>query len=211
MSPEKNPSSLQEAGTEPEAQAEVKKLTSNALEAGEVANLLEGMETLSSAPLVPGEVVQGKVLKVTDSEVLVDISLKSEVAVPRSEFLADDGRLTVASGDTVDVWIEHYDELSGTVSVSHQKAVHRKVWDEIERAFQDQTSLRGRVVDRIKGGLAVDVGARAFLPASHADSGRQTDLEESHKPGNHLQGYQDQPQRRNNVVVSRKLAMEEER
>jgi len=209
MSSDENPSGFQETGTEPEAESTLINPTPNTSETGEVANLLEGMETLSPPPLAQGETVQGKVLKVTDSEVLIDIGLKSEAAVPRSEFLSSDGQVAVAPGDTVDVWIEQYDESAGAVSVSHQKAVRRKVWDEIERAFRDQTSLRGRVVERIKGGLTVDLGVHAFLPASHADT----------RPHSNLDALQGQEitckvikinRKRNNVVVSRKLAMEEE-
>ncbi len=171
-------------------------------------NLLESMGALTA--LAQGEVVQGRVLKVTDTEVLVDIGVKSEAAVPREEFLADDGQLRVAPGDQVDLWIEHYDETAGTVAVSHRKAARLKAWEEIERASQEQTVLRGRVVERIKGGLVVDLwGVRAFLPGSHADV----------RPHSNLDGLLGQEitckviklnKKRSNVVVSRKLALEEE-
>jgi small subunit ribosomal protein S1 len=171
--------------------------------------LLEAMEPLSPPPVVQGEMARGRILKVTGDEVVIDIGLKTELSVPRSEFLTSAGELTVGPGDSVDVWVEQYDELTGTVVISHQKAARRKVWEEIERAFQDQTPLRGRVVERIKGGLIVDIGVRAFLPASHADS----------RPHANLEGLLGQEipckviklnRKRNNVVVSRKLAIEEE-
>jgi small subunit ribosomal protein S1 len=210
MSSDNKLSGSQEAGTEPAAENVSTNSSSNTSEASEGVNLLEGMEILSPSPLVPGQVVQGKVLKVTDDEVLIDIGLKSEVAVPRSEFLSTDGRLTVTAGDTTDLWIEQCDELSGAVVASHQKAFRRKVWEEIERAFQDQTSIRGRVVERIKGGLTVELGVRAFLPASHADTRPHSNLDE-------LLGQEITckvikfNRKRNNVVVSRRLAIEEER
>jgi small subunit ribosomal protein S1 len=172
-------------------------------------NVLEGMEPLSPPPVAPGEIVRGRVLKVTGDEVVIDIGLKTEVSVPRGEFLTSDGQLAVGPGDSVDVWVEQYNELTGSVVVSRRKAAHRKVWEEIEHAFQHQTSLSGRVVERIKGGLIVDIGARAFLPASHADARPHANLDE-------LLG-QEIPckviklnRKRNNVVVSRKLAIEEE-
>jgi small subunit ribosomal protein S1 len=208
MSSDERSSGLQEAGTEPEAQGQLTTSTSDTSEGGETANLLEGMETLP-APLVPGEIVQGRVLKVNESEVLVDVGLKSEASVPRNEFLNNDGQLTVNPGDTVDVWIEQFDEASGTVSVSHQKAVRRKVWDEIERAFQNQTLLPGRIVERIKGGMIVDIGVPAFLPASHTELRSHTDLDALKNQEITCKVIKVN-RKRSNVVVSRKLAIEEE-
>jgi small subunit ribosomal protein S1 len=170
--------------------------------------LLERMEPLSP-PVAQGEIVRGRILNVTADEVVIDIGLKTEVSVPRSEFLTSDGQLKVGPGETVDVWVEQYNELAGTAVVSHQKAAHRKVWEDIERAFQDQTSLRGHIVERVKGGLTVDIGVRAFLPASHADSRLHSSLDG-------LLGQEISckviklNRKRNNVVVSRKLAIEEE-
>ncbi len=209
MSSDEKPSGLQEAGTEPEPPSALTNHHASVPDAGEVSSLLEGMEELSKPPLVQGKIAQGKVLKITDGEVLIDIGMKSEAAVPRAEFLTDDGQLTVNPGDPVDVWVEHFDELTGSFTVSHQKAVRRRVWEEIERAFQEQTSLRGRVAERIKGGLMVDIGVRAFLPASHADTRPHTNLDA-------LTGQEISckiikiNRKRNNVVISRKLAIEEE-
>ena len=208
MSYEDNRSS-QEAGTDLEQPVEGSMLASGAPESNDMSNLLAGMETLSSAPLVPGEVVQGKVLKVADGEVVVDLGLKTEATAPFAEFLNSEGQVSVAPGDTVDIWIEQYDEVTGRVEISHQKAVRRKVWEDIERAFQEQTNVTGRVIDRIKGGLTVDVGVPAFLPASHADV-------RAHRNVDELKGQEITckiikiNRKRNNVVVSRKLALEEE-
>jgi small subunit ribosomal protein S1 len=208
MSYEDNRSS-QEAGTDLEHPVEVSTLISGTPESSEMSNLLAGMETLSAAPLVPGEVVQGKVLKVADGEVVVDLGLKTEATAPFAEFLNSEGQVSVAPGDTVDIWIEQYDEVTGRVEISHQKAVRRRVWEDIERAFQEQTNVTGRVIDRIKGGLTVDVGVPAFLPASHADVRAHGNVDE-------LKGQEITckiikiNRKRNNVVVSRKLALEEE-
>jgi len=201
--------SLQEAGTDPEQPAEVSTAPPGAPESSDMSNLLEGMDTLAAPPLVPGEVVQGKVLKVGDGEIVIDLGLKTEVTAPFAEFLNSEGQVSVAPGDTVDIWIEQYDEATGRVEFSHQKAVRRRVWEDIERAFQEQTNVTGRVLDRIKGGLTVDVGVPAFLPASHADV-------RAHHNVDTLKGQEITckiikiNRKRNNVVVSRKLAMEEE-
>jgi small subunit ribosomal protein S1 len=207
MSSEDNASSIQEAGAAPESPVESAELNGNPADSRDVNKLLESMEKL--APVVQGGIVQGKVLKVTETEVIVDIGLKSEAAVARSEFLADDGKLMVALGDVVDLTIDSYDEMAGTVSVSHQKAAQQKVWEEVERAFQEQKTLPGRVLERIKGGLMVDIGVRAFLPGSHADTRPHSNLDA-------LTGKEicckviKFNKKRNNVMVSRKLTIEEE-
>lgn len=173
----------------------------------EAGDLFAGMQGMSE--VAEGKIIQGRVLKITDSEVLVDIGQKSEGAIPRAEFLAADGSLTVHPGDLVDVEIESYDENEGTFTVSHRKAARLKAWDEIERAFNDQTTIRGRVLERTKGGLIVDVGARAFLPGSQADLRPLRNLDS-------LIG-EEVPCRviklnkaRNNLVVSRKVVLEDE-
>ncbi len=209
---EEDDRSLQEGATDPEQPNEPNEPSAaDAVtpEGGEMSSLLAGMEALSAPPLAPGDVVQGRVLKVTDAEIVIDLGLKTEVTAPIAEFLNNEGQPSVAPGDTVDVWIEQYDELSGAVSISHQKAVRRRVWEDIERAFQEQTSVSGRIVGRIKGGLTVDIGVPAFLPASHADTRPHSDLDT-------LQGQEISckvikiNRKRNNVVVSRKLALEED-
>lgn len=207
MSAAENINSLQEATTAPEPPAESTGALSSPPETPEEGNVLENMETLTA--IAPGEIVQGKVLAVTEAEVLVDVGLKSEAAIPRSEFSNDGGQVSVAPGDVVDVWIEQCDETAGTATVSHQKAVRRKAWEEIERTFRERKVIRGRVVGRIKGGLTVDVGVRGFLPGSHADTRAHSNLDG-------LLGQEivckiiKLNRKRNNVVVSRKLAMEEE-
>ena len=207
MSSEENPSSFQDRGTGTEEPVEPTNSVEGSPDSAEVSHLLASMENLS--PIAQGEIVQGRVLKVTDTEVLLDIGLKCEAALPRAEFLTDDGQMTVGPGDVTHIWIEHYDETTGAVSVSRRKAARSKAWDEIERAFLEQRTLRGRVLDRIKGGATVDIGVPAFLPGSQADTRAHCDLDA-------LIGQEivckvvKINKKRNNVVVSRKLALEEE-
>ncbi len=168
------------------------------------------LESLGSpSPVTPGEIVPARVLQVTESEVLLDVGVKFEVAVPRAEFAAEDGQVNVAPGDAVDVVIESYDEEAGKVTVSRRKAAHQRAWEAIERALEHAGTLTGRVLDRVKGGLTVDVGVRAFLPGSHADI----------RPHSNLDALKGQEitcrvikfnRKRENVVVSRRLALEEE-
>ncbi len=188
----------------------VSQIVASESESAEVFDDQNLMESIVSGPaLAQGEIVQGLVVKLTDEEVFVDLGLKSEAAVPRSEFLSEAGELNVAAGDTVDVVVEKFDELTGTAVVSRRKALQEKLWEEIERVFYEELPVKGRVVERIKGGLSVDVGVRAFLPSSQADLKAHPDLEE-------LIGQEitckitKLDRKRNNIVVSRRKLLEEE-
>ncbi|HVS01619.1 MAG TPA: 30S ribosomal protein S1 [Thermoanaerobaculia bacterium] len=159
--------------------------------------------------LSEGEVVTGRVIDVTSNSVVVDVGYKSEGLIPVEEFLDRDGNVSVAVGDEVDVLLESTEDQEGHVLLSKTKADRMKVWEEIERAYRDNQPIRGRVLDRIKGGLTVDVGVRAFLPGSLADI----------KPVKHLESMKHKElefkvisldRRRNNIVLSRKAVLEKE-
>jgi small subunit ribosomal protein S1 len=162
------------------------------------------------APPSEGEVLQGHVLKVTDKDVIVDVGYKSEGLVPISQFLLPDGSVSVRSGDTIDVVIDrHGADPEGYVRLSHEKASRIRAWENLEKAHRERLLVSGRVIGKIKGGLTVDVGVHAFMPGSQADV----------RPVHNLDSFlgQDIPvkivklnRRRGNVVVSRKLAIEEE-
>lgn len=173
----------------------------------EIPNLMESLN--ATPPLSEGEIVRGQVLNVTDTDVFVDLGLKSEAAVPRIEFQTLDGEIKVQPGDTVDVWVERFDEESGTIAVSYRKALQEKVWEEIERSFHEETPILGHVLERIKGGLVVNLGMKAFLPASQADV-------RSHPNMDDLVGQEiacrviKLDRKRGNVVVSRRVILEQE-
>lgn len=159
--------------------------------------------------LSEGEVIPGTVIEVTESHVLVDIGFKSEGLVPISEFRERGGVISVKAGDTVDVLMENSETLDGGVILSREKAERMKIWDSIERAYQEQTVIDGRVIERVKGGLSVDIGVRAFLPGSQVDM----------HPVRNLDSLRDQElqlrvikvnKRRGNIVLSRKAVLEEE-
>jgi small subunit ribosomal protein S1 len=155
------------------------------------------------------EVLEGTVLSITAKDVIVDFGYKSEGIVPLEQFQTPTGEITVHRGDVVDVMIEHGEQSEGYVLLSHTRAARIRVWDNLEKAYQEQLIINGRVTGRVKGGLAVDVGIEAFMPGSQADP----------RPIHNLDSLigQDIPvkiiklnRRRGNVVVSRKLAVEEE-
>jgi small subunit ribosomal protein S1 len=161
-----------------------------------------------SGDIEEGEVVRGRVVEVRDSEILVDIGYKSEGTIAMEEF-RHAGSLPKV-GDEIEVYLESKEDNEGLIVLSKDKADKIKVWDAISKAHDGGTPVEGRVVEVVKGGLAVDVGVRAFLPGS------QVDL----RPVKNLASLMGQSirakviklnRRRGNVVLSRRAVLEEER
>ena len=161
-------------------------------------------------PPAEDEVLQGRVLKVTPKDVIVDFAYKIEGIVPIDQFTGPSGEITVKPGDVIDVMVDHHAErVEGYVTLSHQKAARLRVWDDLEAAFEQQLTISGRITGRVKGGMSVDVGLIAFMPGSQVDVRALRNLDS-------LVG-QDVPvkiiklnRRRGNVVVSRRAAVEQE-
>jgi small subunit ribosomal protein S1 len=155
-----------------------------------------------------GEVVRGRVVHVGTGEVLVDVGYKSEGAIPIDEFHRAGALPKV--GDDIEVYLEAKEDSEGLIVLSKEKADKIKVWDAITKAHDKGVAIEGRVVEVVKGGLAVDVGVKAFLPGS------QVDL----RPVKNLQAMVGHTirakviklnRRRGNVVLSRRSVLEEER
>jgi small subunit ribosomal protein S1 len=155
-----------------------------------------------------GEVVRGVIVGVKESEVLVDVGYKSEGTIPIEEFQRTGVLPRV--GDEIEVYLESKEDSEGLIVLSKEKADKIKVWDVITRAYEKGSPIEGKVVEVVKGGLAVDVGVKAFLPGS------QVDL----RPVKNLGAMVGQPirarviklnRRRGNVVLSRRVVLEEER
>jgi small subunit ribosomal protein S1 len=175
------------------------------LSAEEYARLLDEY----NSNIAEGEVVSGKVLQITGGEVVVDVGYKSEGIIALNEFRDESGNITIKVGDTVDVLLEKAEDKNGYLILSREKAEKMKVWDQIEEAYQNRTIVKGRVIERIKGGLAVDIGVRAFLPGSQVDV----------RPVRNLDSLKGQElemrvikvnKKRGNIVLSRKVVMEEQ-
>jgi small subunit ribosomal protein S1 len=159
--------------------------------------------------IAEGEVITGTVLKVSSSEVVVDVGYKSEGMIAIQEFLDENGECIVRQGDAVDVLLERTEDRDGHIVLSREKAEKMKIWDEVEKAYAERKVVIGRVIERIKGGLAVDIGVRAFLPGSQIDV----------RPVRNLDSLRGQELRmrvikvnkkRGNIVLSRKVLIEEE-
>src|SRR5687767_2531264 len=174
----------------------------------EFKSMLEAYDN-SFRNIAEGEVVKGTVLKVTPSEVIVDVGYKSEGIIQLAEFLDESSDLMVQAGDVVDVLLERTEDRDGHIVLSREKAEKMKIWDEVEKAYAEKKVVIGRVIERIKGGLAVDIGVRAFLPGSQIDV----------RPVRNLDALRGQELRmrvikvnkkRGNIVLSRKVLLEEE-
>jgi small subunit ribosomal protein S1 len=159
--------------------------------------------------LTEGEIVRGKVVAVNNDSVVVDVGYKSEGLIPVDEFRDVEGKLAVKVGDEVEVLLERTEDVEGHVLLSYSKAERMRVWADVEQSFKEGRVIKGRVIDRIKGGLTVDVGVRAFLPGSLADI----------KPVKNLEALKGRElefkvisldRRRNNIVLSRKAVLEKE-
>ena len=171
--------------------------------------MLETYEKESAASRQEGEIVRGIVVGISDQNVLVDIGYKSEGVVAREEFLDHQGNLTVKRGEEVDVLIKSLENQDGYAILSRAAAMQVQSWERLRHAHQTHETIKGRVVERIKGGLNVDLdGVPAFLPGSQIDI----------RPVRNLEGFLRQEievrviklnRKRGNVVVSRKAVLEE--
>src|SRR3979490_3332006 len=131
-------------------------------------SLLDQFEQEQSS-LQEGEVVRGTVVGITERGVVIDFGYKSEGIVNQNEFM-EDGRITVKPGDEVDVLVKNMETGEGFPLLSRADAVRLRAWDDLEKAFNENTSVKGRVAERIKGGLRVELdGIAAFLPGSQVD------------------------------------------
>ena len=154
-------------------------------------------------------VVTGTVVKITDKHVVVDIGLKSEGLLPLDQVVDHTGAPKFQVGDQVEVVVEREEQEGGGYLVSHEKALRHKVWDRLEEAANTKTPVKGIVVSRVKGGITVDIGIKAFLPGSQVEV----------RPVRNLDAYIGTEidvrviklnKKRGNVVVSRKEILEEE-
>jgi small subunit ribosomal protein S1 len=155
-----------------------------------------------------GEIFDGRVLAVTDAGVIVDVGGKFEGLVPAQEFAESGSPIEFGAGQTIEVERLH-EHRDGYVLLSHVRAHRRRVWERIEKSYRQHSNITGKVAERIKGGLVVDIGVRAFLPAS------QIEL----RPVHDLEAWKDREievrvlklnRKRGNVVVSRRAILEEE-
>src|SRR5258706_8707706 len=170
-------------------------------------SLLDQFEQEQSS-LQEGEVVRGTVVGITERGVVIDFGYKSEGIVNQNEFM-EDGQITVKPGDEVDVLVKNMETGEGFPLLSRADAVRLRAWDDLEKAFNENTSVKGRVAERIKGGLRVDVdGIAALLPGYKVEVRPVSNLD-------YLRGREIEAKvikvnrKRSNVVLSSKAVLEE--
>ncbi|HLC25489.1 MAG TPA: 30S ribosomal protein S1 [bacterium] len=155
-----------------------------------------------------GEIVRGRIVRIEKDMVLVDIGYKSEGVIPIWEFPRH-GR-DLKTGDEVEVYLEETEDTEGLCVLSKEKANRIKIWDDISKAYENNQAVEGEVISRIKGGLTVDIGLKAFLPGSQVDLRPVRNLEKL--IGQRLQMKIIKLNRkRGNIVLSRRVLLEEER
>jgi small subunit ribosomal protein S1 len=164
----------------------------------------------SEQTIKEGEIAKGKVLSIDKDYVQVDVGFKSEGLVAAWEFMNEDGTMSIEVGDQVEVLVEETEDEDGRILLSKEKAERLKVWDDISAAYEADEAVEGTIIARVKGGLSVDIGVKAFLPGS------QVDL----RPVRNLEGMLGEKfnfkiikfnKRRGNIVLSRRALLETER
>jgi small subunit ribosomal protein S1 len=156
-----------------------------------------------------GQVIHGKVIKVMKEFVAVDINKKSEGMLPLDD-LAEEERNSLKPGDPIEVMTEGYDSAQGFIRLSRSKVMKIRVWDDLQKMFDDGTPVQGTIVAKVKGGYTVDIGVKAFLPGSQVDLRPVRDTD----PVIGIQGkfkILKFSRKKANVVVSRRAFLEEER
>lgn len=166
-------------------------------------------ESLKTLEMAPGAIVTGIVVDVDDDWVTVHAGLKSEGVIPKSQFADDNGNITIAVGDEVQVALESVEDGYGETRLSREKAKRAESWKELEKAHEAEAVVEGLISGKVKGGFTVDVcGIRAFLPGSLVDV--RPVRESVHLEGKTLEFKVIKlDAKRNNVVVSRRAVLED--
>ena len=167
-------------------------------------------QSLKSTKIAPGGLIVGEIMRIENNHVVVDVGLKSEGVIPLEQFKDTQGELTIKVGDRIDVVLEYMENGHGETQLSREKAQRARAWDELDKAFEAQSIVKGVITEKVKGGFTVLVDSvRAFLPGSLVDVRPVRD-------STYLEGKELEfkviklDRKRNNVVVSRRAVVETE-
>jgi len=156
-----------------------------------------------------GGVLTGKVVQINADTVMVDVGWKTEGYIPARELRDDQGNITINVGDEIEVLVDRRDQ-DGNLVLSRDKAAKIKIWDDVKLACEQNAPIKGTVIERVKGGLSVDIGITAFLPGSQVDIRPVRDLDRY--VGQSFQfNILKYDRKRNNVVLSRRTILEKDR
>ena len=174
----------------------------------EFAKLFE--ESLKETSFKEGDIVKGRIVRVNKDSVIIDVGLKSEGMIPIEEFINTRGEVDIKENDKIDVYLDSMEDDQGQIKLSKERADAIRTWDDLVEANENGTPIDGVVVSKVKGGLTVNIGVKAFLPGSQVDI----------RPVKNLDRFVGKPfkfkiiklnKKRGNVVLSRKALLEEER
>jgi len=172
---------------------------------------LESYLSTDFGDLEEGTIVKGEIVRVDGDHVLVDVNFKSEGQIPVAEFYDAEGNVTVQVGDRIDVFVAKKNEQEGTIFLSFEKAKRMQLFDQLEEMQEKNGIIKGRIMRRIKGGYTVDLGGvEAFLPGSHVDLRPVPDMDALVNQEYEFRVLKIN-RRRSNVIVSRRVLLEEER
>lgn len=182
---------------------------SNSSDAQLDRNALAALYEETFRNLEEGTITEGRVVAQTKDKVIVDIDYKSEGMIPRDHFSSEELQ-NLKVGDRLQVYIEECEDADGNLVLSKEKADKMKIWEELEKLYNEEKSIEGKIVSRIKGGMMVDIGVKAFLPGSQIDLHPVRDLDGLVGKTFPLKIIKIN-HRRGNVVVSRRVLLEETR
>ncbi len=204
-----NREKLPELKVMPEMDSSVDEDQANAMQEESMEKLMSLYEE-SFKRFAEGEVVKGRIIAVDKDYVLVDIGYKSEGQIRIHEFKDENGEIVANINDEVDVMVEFWDEEEERVVLSKEKAAKVKVWEAIRETYENDGTVEGVIVSRVKGGFSVDVGLQAFLPGSQADLRPIRNLDEmvGQTLSFKILKYN---RKRSNIVLSRRAILESER
>ncbi|HEV8539548.1 MAG TPA: 30S ribosomal protein S1 [Nitrospiraceae bacterium] len=181
------------------------KQTNEQMDPGTLAALYE--ETFRN--FEEGSIIEGRVVAISKDKVVVDIGYKSEGIIPADQFISEELQ-GLKVDDRIQVYIEEREDAEGNLILSKEKADKMKVWEDLEKAHKDEKVVEGKIISRIKGGMMVDIGVKAFLPGSQIDLHPVRDLDSLVGKTFPLKIIKIN-HRRGNVVVSRRVLLEETR
>ncbi|MDE0118916.1 MAG: 30S ribosomal protein S1 [Bdellovibrionales bacterium] len=167
-------------------------------------------ESLKRYDFKIGDVVKGRVISIEDDYVLVDINYKSEGFIPKSEFRMVAGQNNIQVGQELDVYIDRIENENGMMVLSKDRADIIRIWKDISKVVENEEVIEGTVIAKVKGGLSVDIGVKAFLPGSQIELRPVKDL--NSYVGRKLQFKVIKfNQKRGNIVLSRRVLLSQER
>lgn len=167
-------------------------------------------QTTGETGVREGQIVKGRIVRISDDSVAVDIGHKVDGEIPVSEFRSPEGKVTIKVGDEVEVYLDCFEDNDGEMVLSRERAELLRAWDRISDAFENNEIVDGLIMSRVKGGLSVDIGVKAFLPGSQVDLRPVRNLDKligQRFPFKIIKFNK----KRGNIVLSRRVLLEQDR